>query len=93
MLAQPASPGSRVQRDEYAYAVAAKGMSPGVRGLALLAITGIVGLILAVHGWSARRSGFLASTAGGLSAPSPSPKHGRRRQGGWPKPPSAEPVG
>jgi hypothetical protein len=48
-------------------------MSPGVRGLALLAITGVVGLILAVHGWSARRSGFVASMAGGLSAASPTP--------------------
>jgi hypothetical protein len=48
-------------------------MSPGVRGLALLAITGIVGLIFAVHGWSARRSGFAASMAGGLHAAAPTP--------------------
>ena len=46
-------------------------MSLGVRGLALLTAAGIVGLILAVHGWSARRSGFAASAAGGLSAGSP----------------------
>lgn len=38
----------------------------GIRGLALLVATGIAGLVLALHGWSARHTG-LASAAGGLS--------------------------
>jgi hypothetical protein len=40
----------------------------GARGLALLVITGVAGLILAMHGWSVRHSGLTASTAGGLNA-------------------------
>jgi hypothetical protein len=30
----------------------------GIRGLALLAAAGIAGLILGMHGWSARRTGL-----------------------------------
>jgi len=40
----------------------------GIRGLALLAAAGIAGLILGMHGWSARRTGLAASAAGGLGA-------------------------
>lgn len=38
----------------------------GTRGLALLVATGVAGLILGIHGWSARHEGFAAATGGGL---------------------------
>lgn len=48
--------------------------SVGPRGLALLVITGIVGLVLAVHGWSGRQTGATPGTlAGANPAPTPAP--------------------
>jgi hypothetical protein len=41
----------------------------GIRGALVLAVAGIVGIVLAVNGWSARHVGLAAAT-GGLSASS-----------------------
>ncbi len=57
----------------------ARGSPLGARGLALLVVTGVAGLILAMHGWSVRHSGLTASTAGGLNtsaAPGPAASTG-----------------
>lgn len=60
----------------------------GVRGLAVLAATGVVGLILGMHGWSARHVGLVAGTGGGLGARNATaPPHRPARQH-----PSAGPV-
>jgi hypothetical protein len=54
------------------------GKPTGPLGLALLAVTGLTGIILAVHGWSARHSGQAPGTLAGSSSsaagvtPSPS---------------------
>jgi hypothetical protein len=42
----------------------------GIRGVLVLAVAGIVGIVLAVNGWSARHVGLAAATGGGLSASS-----------------------
>src|SRR5215469_14379866 len=47
----------------------------GRLGLAILAVTGVIGVVLAVHGWSARGSGLPKTTlgAGGSAKPTISP--------------------
>src|SRR5260370_38552320 len=53
------------------------GKPAGPLGLALLAVTALTGIVLAVHGWSARHSGLAPGTlAGNASSPAavrPSP--------------------
>jgi hypothetical protein len=48
------------------------GETVGVRGFALLAATGVVGIVLAVHGWSARHDGLPPTLAGPQASRSPS---------------------
>jgi hypothetical protein len=50
------------------------GETVGVRGLALLTAAATVGLLLAVHGWSARSRGLPGSLAGGHSAAATAPR-------------------
>src|SRR5258708_21752139 len=46
------------------------GKPAGPLGLALLAVTALTGIVLAVHGWSARHSGLAPGTlAGNVSSP------------------------
>src|SRR5258708_26351447 len=46
------------------------GKPAGPLGLALLAVTALTGIVLAVHGWSARHSGLAPGTlAGNASSP------------------------
>jgi hypothetical protein len=72
------------------------GATIGSRGIALLAATAAVGIVLGVHGWSSRRHGTApglkpalggpavsASTAARTDAPAPtSPAHGRSHASG-----------
>lgn len=48
------------------------GETVGVRGVALLAASGLVGIVLAVHGWSARHDGLPPTLAGPQASRSPS---------------------
>lgn len=66
-------------------------MRPGGRQLAVLVIAGIVGLTLAVYGWSARHLGLAASTAGGLIAASPTPSTAAGSSSASPSAPAASP--
>jgi hypothetical protein len=43
----------------------------GPRGLAILVLAGITGLLLAILGWSQRGTGLVAPTVGGLGGPAP----------------------
>jgi hypothetical protein len=45
------------------------GKPVGPLGLALLAVTGITGIVLAVHGWSGRHSGLAPGALAGASSP------------------------
>ena len=49
------------------------GEQVGRWGLAVLAVTGAAGLVLAVHGWSARSASASPSLAGGTPAAAPAP--------------------
>lgn len=58
------------------------GKPAGPLGAALLAVTAVVGVLLAVHGWSGRHSGLPAGALGGgnvsaSTAPAPSASPGR----------------
>ncbi|HUZ23908.1 MAG TPA: hypothetical protein VMV07_09080 [Streptosporangiaceae bacterium] len=75
----------------------------GPRGLALLAVTAVAGLVLAVHGWSGHRSGLApglaaagssSPAAGGRVSPSASParKAGPAATSAGPSASSAAPV-
>src|SRR5258708_21069841 len=44
------------------------GKPAGPIGLALLAVTALTGIVLAVHGWSARHSGLAPGTLAGTSS-------------------------
>ena len=46
------------------------GETVGVRGIALLAVAGVVGIVLGVHGWSGRHNGLPSSLAGPQASPS-----------------------
>lgn len=48
------------------------GETVGVRGIALLAASGVVGIVLAVHGWSVRHDGLPPTLAGPQGSLSPS---------------------
>ncbi len=45
------------------------GRAAGPLGLALLAVTGLTGIVLAVHGWSGRHSGLAPGSLAGASSP------------------------
>jgi hypothetical protein len=55
------------------------GKSAGPLGLALLAVTGLTGIVLAVHGWAGRNAGLAPGALAGASSPAaaqagPSPR-------------------
>src|SRR5258707_13923948 len=63
------------------------GKPAGPLGLALLAVTALTGIVLAVHGWSARHSGLAPGTLAGKAS---SPATGRpSRPAGSPRPTAA----
>jgi hypothetical protein len=47
------------------------GGSVGPRGLALLLVTAVAGIVLAVHGWSGRQSGLTPGSLGGSGSSAP----------------------
>ena len=47
------------------------GKAVGPRGLAVLAVTAVAGVVLAVHGWSVRHAGFPPGSLAGTSTQSP----------------------
>ena len=55
------------------------GEQVGRWGLAVLAVTGVAGLVLAVHGWSARGASATPSLAGGTPAAVSAPASGTAR--------------
>src|SRR5579864_9314604 len=62
----------------------------GPLGLALLAVTGLTGVVLAGHGWSGRHSGLPAGAlAGGSPAPSASARPARAGRAAGPSAPAA----
>jgi len=70
------------------------GKPAGPLGLALLAVTAVTGVVLALHGWSARHSGLLAGALAGSSpsqTPSARPTPPGRAAG--PSAPAATPGG
>jgi len=77
------------------------GKPTGPPGLALLAVTAITGVVLAVHGWSGRHSGLPAGALAGSSPsqaasarPSPSaPAAGSSAPAATPSGPGASPSG
>lgn len=69
------------------------GGSVGRRGIALLFLTGVAGVILAAHGWSGRQSGL---GTGGLAGPRASVRvasHGPPSPAGSPSPHSSPAAG
>src|SRR5437764_8131315 len=68
----------------------------GRRGIAVLAATGVAGVLLAVHGWAGRGSGATPSLAAGSSpAPQASASSGRPAGGaatGSPAPATSPPA-
>jgi hypothetical protein len=55
------------------------GEQVGRWGLAMLAVTGVAGLVLAVHGWAGRGAGATPSLAGGAPAAASAPASGTAR--------------
>jgi len=43
----------------------------GPRGLAILVLAGIAGILLAILGWSQRGTGLVGTSVGGLGGPAP----------------------
>jgi hypothetical protein len=60
------------------------GETVGGRGIALLAVTAVVGVVLASHGWAGRHNGLPSTLAGASAA-------GQHRPGTHPAPPATSP--
>lgn len=70
--------------------------SVGPRALALLLITAVAGIVLAVHGWSGHRSGPAPGALGGSSSSAPVGSNSSPTPTGSPSPrssPTASPAG
>src|SRR5229473_1150070 len=52
------------------------GGAAGPRGLTLLLVTAVAGIVLAVHGWSGRQSGLTPGALGGSGSPAPAGSSG-----------------
>ncbi len=58
------------------------GGAAGPRGLTLLMVTAVAGIVLAVHGWSGRQSGLTPGALGGSGSPAPAGSSGSPSPGG-----------
>jgi hypothetical protein len=64
----------------------------GIRGALVLAVAGIVGIVLAVNGWSARHVGLAAASGGLSSSAAPSSPAASASPSAAPGPASASPA-
>jgi hypothetical protein len=67
------------------------GESVGVRGITVLALVGVVGIVLGIHGWSARHNELPAPLAGPQASPSTSTQPGSAPSAASPSQPVAGP--
>jgi hypothetical protein len=62
------------------------GGAAGPRGLTLLLVTAVAGIVLAVHGWSGRHSGLTPGALGGSGSPAPAGSSSSPSPAGSPSP-------